>query len=211
MDLLDSIYYRILRASGVCILPAESSCILYYLSLPGPFNWNPPENEPEYCSWDTPNTKTCKTHHYTDGLIHQAHAAGAQIYPSLGGWSLSDPFPEMASNPIARQNFATKCIELIEDYNFDGIDIDWEYPGYEDHSGTPADTVNYNLLLRELREKLNELGDRTGKFYGLTAALPCGPNNIANIDIESVAKYLTEFNLMTYGKFFSFLKMSLRI
>jgi len=151
----------------------------------GPHNWNPSENETEYCSWDTPTTKSCNTHHYEEGLIYRVHAAGAEIYPSLGGWSLSDPFPEMTADAVARMNFAEKCVELIEEYDFDGLDVDWEYPGYEDHSGTPADTENYNLLLRDLRLKLNELGLKTGKLYGLTAALPCGTNNIANIDIET--------------------------
>ncbi len=36
---------------------------------------------------------------------------------------------------------------------------------------------------------------------GLTAALPCGPSNINNIDIETAAKYLTALNLMTYDFF----------
>jgi chitinase len=53
-------------------------------------------------------------------LIHLAHAAGAEVYPSIGGWSLSDPFPAMAKDPVARENFANKCIELIEEYDFDG-------------------------------------------------------------------------------------------
>ena len=130
-----------------------------------------------------------------------AHEAGAEVYPSLGGWSLSDPFPAMAADPISRMNFAQKCVELIIDYDFDGIDIDWEYPGYEDHSGTPEDTENYNLLLRDLRLKLDDLGQQTGKFYGLTAALPCGISHINNIDIQTVAQYLTELNLMTYDLF----------
>ena len=76
-----------------------------------------------------------------------------------------------------------------------------EYPGYEAHSGTPDDTVSYNLLLQSVREKLDELGEETGKFYGLTAALPCGTSHINNIDIETVSKYLSEFNLMS--KWFS--------
>lgn len=91
--------------------------------------------------------------------------------------------------------------QLIEDYNFDGIDLDWEYPGYTSHSGTPADTENFNLLLRDIKLELDALGAETGRTYGLTAALPCGPANIANIDITEVAKYLTEFNLMSYGMF----------
>jgi len=73
--------------------------------------------------------------------------------------------------------------------------------GYEAHSGTPEDKGNYNLLLQKLREKLDDLGEKSGKFYGLTAALPCGTNHIQNIDIKTVSKYLSELNLMTYDFF----------
>jgi chitinase len=76
-----------------------------------------------------------------------------------------------------------------------------EYPGYEAHSGTPDDTESYNLLLQAIREKLDKLEAKTGKKYGLTAALPCGTPHIKNIDIETVSKYLSEFNIMTYDFF----------
>eukprot|EP00986_Skeletonema_menzelii_P012924 scaffold7298_cov150-Skeletonema_menzelii.AAC.24 len=156
----------------------------------------------EYCSWDGPNLKTCNRHFYEDGLIYQAKAAGAEVWPSIGGWSLSDPFPTMAASELSRENFANNCVKLIEEYGFDGIDIDWEYPGYEAHSGTPEDKGNYNLLLQKIREKLDVLGEKSGgKFYGLTAALPCGTNHITNIDIKTVSKYLSELNLMTYDFF----------
>lgn len=88
--------------------------------------------------------------------------------------------------------------KLIVEYNFDGIDLDWEYPGYKAHSGTPADKGNFNLLLRDIKVELDNLSQETGRQYGLTAALPCGPSNIENIDIITVADYLTEFNLMSY-------------
>ena len=71
-----------------------------------------------------------------------------------------------------------------------------------EHSGTSADRDNFNLLLSDVRAKLDELGAQTGKFYGLTAALPCGPSNIANMDIAHVANTLSELNLMTYGEYF---------
>jgi len=100
--------------------------------------------------------------------------------------------------------FTLTCIfikkrRLIEEYDFDGIDLDWEYPGYASHSGKPEDTENFSLLLRDIRMELNELGAQMNRFYGLTAALPCGPSNIKNIDIHTAALYLTEFNLMSYG------------
>ena len=168
----------------------------------GPYDWNPGENATnEYCSWDGPDLKNCQHHKYEEGLISLVHEAGKTIYPSLGGWSLSDPFPVMAANEVSRSNFVSNCIKLVLEYGFDGIDIDWEYPGYEDHSGKPEDTQSYNLLIRDLRMSLDELEQETGKKYGLTAAMPCGTSNIANIDIATIAQYLDEFNLMTYDFF----------
>ena len=66
---------------------------------------------------------------YEEGLIYLAHQAGAEVYPSIGGWSLSDPFPVMAADAESRATFASQCVDLIKNYNFDGIDLDWEYPG----------------------------------------------------------------------------------
>ena len=79
-----------------------------------------------------------------------------------------------------------------------GIDIDWEYPGYKDHSGTPEDTVNFTLLLKAVRTHLDRLGSSTNRHYPLTAALPCGPDKIAYIQLDQIGAYLDEFNLMSY-------------
>ncbi|KAL3815838.1 hypothetical protein ACHAXA_007480 [Cyclostephanos tholiformis] len=146
-----------------------------------------------------PTDRACAYRLLDEGLIHNAHVAGREIYPSIGGWTLSDNFPVMAANDASRQNFVKNCIDLINEYDFDGIDIDWEYPGYADHSGTPDDTTNFNYLLRDLRNALDDLENANGgRKYGLTAALPCGPSNIANIDVPTISGYLTELNLMTY-------------
>ena len=111
---------------------------------------------------------------------------------------MSDNFPVVAASSAARTKLANECVALIRDYDFDGIDIDWEYPGYGEHSGTPQDKENFNLLLSEVRSKLDALGAETGKYYGLTAALPCGPSNISNMDIPHVSSVLDELLLMTY-------------
>ncbi len=55
-----------------------------------------------------------------------AHQAEVEIYPSIGGWTLSEPFPPMSASVDARKNFIEACVGLIKEYGFDGIDIDWE-------------------------------------------------------------------------------------
>jgi chitinase len=150
------------------------------------------------CSYDGPGEVNCAYHEHNTGIIVQAHAQGAEVYPSIGGWTLSDNFPTLSADPVARDNFARKCVEILTHHDFDGIDIDWEYPGYEEHSGTPADTVNFTKMLAAIRAALEQLTRTTGKSYGLTAALPCAPKNIANIEVEKINSYLTEWNLMSY-------------
>ena len=86
----------------------------------GPYDWNPGEGSKKYCSWDSATEKACNTHNYEQGLIHLVHAAGAEIYPSLGGWTLSDAFVGMAASATARARFTQNCVDLIKEYDFDG-------------------------------------------------------------------------------------------
>jgi chitinase len=53
-------------------------------------------------------------------------------------------------------------------------------------------------LLQDIRDELDALGQANNRFYGLTAAMPCGPDLIDGIDLGVVKDILTEFNLMTY-------------
>ena len=81
------------------------------------------------CSYDGPHEVNCAFHEHNTGLIYRAHQLGAEVYPSIGGWTLSDNFPTLSANPTSRDAFAKNCIEILTYYDFDGIDIDWEYPG----------------------------------------------------------------------------------
>jgi chitinase len=102
---------------------SNSVCFLDPITLFGFYDWMAePGAAHEYCSWDGPNEMpVCSSHNYEDGLIYRAHQAGAEVYPSIGGWSLSDPFPTMAANEAYRKNFVSQCVALIKNYNFDGI------------------------------------------------------------------------------------------
>jgi chitinase len=121
-----------------------------------------------------------------------------KVLLSLGGWEDSNNFPALAATTTLRAAFAHSCVMAISEFDFDGIDIDWEYPGYADHKGTPNDRRNFTLLLRTLRDSVDAHGKITGKQYLLTAALPAGVSMIANIELDTVSLLLDQLNLMTY-------------
>jgi GH18 family chitinase len=127
-------------------------------------------------------------------LTQLAHRHGVRVVLSLGGWEDSGNFPAVAARAESRTRFAHSCIELIREFNFDGIDIDWEFPGYADHNGTPDDREYFILLLRELRDSLNTWP----RHLLLTAAVPAGRATGGGLDIAAMDELLDFFNIMTY-------------
>ncbi|MFW5775007.1 MAG: glycoside hydrolase family 18 protein [Chitinivibrionales bacterium] len=94
-----------------------------------------------------------------NSLVALAHEHGVKVLPSVGGWTGSSEFPALAGSAQRRSRFCSSARALIQQYDFDGIDIDWEYPGYVPHNGTPDDAQNFVLLLSELRDTLDAMGD----------------------------------------------------
>ncbi len=115
---------------------------------------------------------------------------------SVGGWTWSTYFSDVALTPASRARFAASCVAFVQRYEFDGVDIDWEYPVSGGHPGNvyrPEDRENYTLLLAELRGQLSAAGD-----YLLTIAAPASPLVIPNIEVELIHPYLDWINIMTY-------------
>jgi chitinase len=113
---------------------------------------------------------------------------------SVGGWTLSDTFSEMAAHDESRQRFIEEIILFCKKYDFDGIDLDWEYPCFEEHQGQPRDKKNFTLLLQEL----HEAAKKQSPPLLLTIAAPAGPWHYKNIEIAKIHHYLDWINLMTY-------------
>ena len=71
-----------------------------------------------------------------------------RVMMSLGGWTLSSNFSDVAMTEASRASFVSSCVDLMLTYDFDGIDVDWEYPvegGLT--TGRPEDTENFTLLM----------------------------------------------------------------
>ena len=67
---------------------------------------------------------------------------------AIGGWNNGgQPFSQMASSAGTRKIFIDSVLEFINQYNFDGLDLDWEYPGQR--GGNPnTDKQNFNNLIK---------------------------------------------------------------
>ena len=118
-----------------------------------------------------------------------------KILLSIGGWTHSDTFPAVAASPTARKQFAKECIEFCKKYQFDGVDIDWEFPGYEPHKGTPEDAHNFTLLLKDLYN----ISRKQKAPMLITIAGPITFNHIDKLELNEIQKYLSWINLMCYN------------
>lgn len=153
------------------------------LLLRGRINWSKPQ--PAYY----PNTS----------LIDFAHLWGVKVMVSIGGWTLSDNFPAVADDPKRRAHFAAECVRLIKDYQFDGIDIDWEYPCYEEHSGRPeVDKRNFTLLMKAIRDSIDAYGEQIDRHFLLTAAFGANQSQMDCIEYDKVSEFMDYLNMMTY-------------
>lgn len=131
-------------------------------------------------------------------LVEKAHANGVKVLISIGGWTLSDKFSSIAGTPTKRAQFAKSCIDLVNTYHIDGVDIDWEYPGYKSQFGKSKDKENFTLLLQEIRTAFDQLQEQLGKRLLLTADFGAGASHLANIEWERVIPLLDHINVMTY-------------
>ena len=115
-----------------------------------------------------------------------------KVFISVGGWTGSGEFSNMANTAEGRRRFAQSALQFIETYNFDGVDIDWEYPVCNGlQAGRPEDKENFTLLLKELRQTL-------GNDALLTIAASANPDCLNSIEIDEFIQYLDWVNIMTY-------------
>jgi GH18 family chitinase len=121
---------------------------------------------------------------------------------ALGGWTLSGNFSSVCSTAQGRETLANSIYSFLDTYTvFDGIDFDWEYPGgggLSSNGVSPDDGANYELLLGLVREKLDQLGGETGRYYEITVASPAGYDKVANFNLEGLKQHVDFFNVMTY-------------
>ena len=99
----------------------------------------------------------------------------------------------MAADPQKRARFIEDVKKLIK-LGFDGIDIDWEYPGPfsgMNFKGSEADYGNFLTLMQEIRKAI-------GPDKYLTAAFSANKDKLKGFDWQALNQVMDYYNFMTY-------------
>ncbi|MCW2877496.1 MAG: glycosyl hydrolase [Sphaerisporangium sp.] len=132
----------------------------------------------------------------------KAKHPGLKVLISLGGWTGSKYFSDAVSTPATRSALAASCVGLWLKGDlpglpagagagvFDGIDLDWEWPGSEGNAGNvvrPEDKRNFTLFTAELRRQMKAYDAKSE----LTAFLPAAAAKIdAGFEVRDVFRNL---------------------
>ncbi|KAJ8753143.1 hypothetical protein K2173_017710 [Erythroxylum novogranatense] len=111
-----------------------------------------------------------------------------------GNGSIADDFASMASQASSRATFIDSSISLARTYNFNGLDLDWEYPDSTDKM------TNFGLLLTELRAAVANESAQTGNTTLLLSAAVFYSSDYYTIDypVNSISSGLDWINVMAY-------------
>jgi len=127
-----------------------------------------------------------------------------KILVSVGGWTWSGHFSDVAFTEETRKRFAASAVDFLKEYQLDGIDIDWEYPGQIGAGNTyrEEDKRNFTLLLKEVRHHLDiqsKEDHRNGEDkYLLTIATGADTAYFKHTNLAEAHQYLDFINIMAY-------------
>ncbi|HEX2621110.1 MAG TPA: glycosyl hydrolase family 18 protein [Phototrophicaceae bacterium] len=97
-------------------------------------------------------------------LVSAAHAQGVKVLISVGGWNDGNDsaFETLAASATGRTNFTNSMIAMVNQYNLDGVDIDWEYPDPDnsqpDNPQPGSSAYNYYLMMSSLSDAMHSRG-----------------------------------------------------
>jgi len=137
---------------------------------------------------------------------------------TIGGWGFNDPndpsgigthtyklFSQMVSSSATRSQFIQSVIAYAKSFNFDGIDLDWEYPGDLTRGGDESDFANFLTLLNELQTSCKSQNPPLLLSYAAPALIPSGvPQSYRDNPqkfyewLKECSNYLDRLNVMAY-------------
>ncbi|RKP38241.1 glycoside hydrolase, partial [Dimargaris cristalligena] len=124
-----------------------------------------------------------------------------KVLIAIGGWTLSSEFASVASCEESRHRFACSVAHFVRRYNFDGVDIDWEFPvvgGMAGEGPRPQEAWDFVALLQSLRNELDAAGADRCDPYLLTTATSASPNTYRHYRFQEISQCVDFINVMAY-------------
>ncbi|TWU29265.1 glycoside hydrolase family 18 protein [Bythopirellula polymerisocia] len=125
-------------------------------------------------------------------LTRDAHDEGVKVLISLGGWGYDENFAAMSLDAEAEDRYVQAVMDIVAKYDYDGIDLDWEYPD------TNIEIVGFERLSRRFRKLLDELGEKKDRAMVLTMAAASHPRTLGWLSNEFLLETMDWVNIMTY-------------
>ncbi|KUI58697.1 Acidic mammalian chitinase [Cytospora mali] len=123
---------------------------------------------------------------------------GLQTWIAVGGFDFSDAdkathgtWSSLVASPSNRAAFISSLITFMNQYGFQGVDLDWEYPVDPARGGNPADTANLVLLTQEMRAAF-------GTNFGISLTLAPDYWYLRYFDPKAMESYVDFYGFMSY-------------